>query len=108
MVKNQIKLNQIMKFWWKEERAMHSEMIRDAKTKWAQKQAANYTSPDEKLSKYCVKRYYERVKFKYVLAFLQWRGKSAHANLDDLEEIFRSRVQILQDLVKNCKLKSNN
>ena len=82
-------------------------MIRDAKTKWAQKQAANYTPPDEKLSQYCVKRYYERVKFKYVLAFLQWRGKSANANLDDLEEIFSSRVQILQDAVKNGKFKEH-
>jgi hypothetical protein len=88
LIKNKIKTTEIMNYWWKEERLMFSEMNRDAKTKWAQKQCANYVPPSEKLSKYCVQRYFERVKFKYVLAFLQWRSKNPRASYDDLEDLF--------------------
>jgi len=62
---------------------MITEALKD-KSKKGKETVRLLTSIDEFIAKGTIKAYLERCKFKYILAFLQWRGMSGVANLQDL------------------------
>jgi len=60
---------------------------------------------DDDIAKQFLKKYLERCKFKYVLAFMQWRAMQYEANLSDLEAIFKARHLLLIEALKSAKMK---
>lgn len=88
--------------WDKELNEMTSEAFKD-KSKKGKELVRLLTSIDDTLSKKIIKVYIERCKFRYVLAFLQWRNLSYHSNPDDLLAIFCARVDLLLRNIRQGK-----
>lgn len=81
---------------------MLAEAFRD-KSKKGKETARILLCLDENLSICTIQAYLERCKFKYVLAFLQWRCFETKAKQSDLREIFDTRVQILVKCLKSAQ-----
>lgn len=63
---------------------MRMELLKD-KSKVGKEKYRAFEEIDEAVVKDCLKKYIERCKFKYVMAFLQWRSMQYEANFVDLE-----------------------
>lgn len=85
--------------WAKELNEMITEALKD-KSKNGKNSLRLLTCIDDDVQKFAIKAYLERCKFKYVLAFLQWRSLSCHSNDETLIEIFMARLSILIETLK--------
>ena len=80
------------------------EMFKD-KSKVGKERLKQFQSLDDTFGKKLLKKYLERCKFKYVLAFIQWRAMQYKANFSELEDIFKARHLMLIEVLKSAKSK---
>jgi hypothetical protein len=99
MIKQQGKVAYLTTMWDKELNSMIAEAFKD-KSKKGKDLVKQLTGIDDDLAKKMIKVYIERCKFKYCLAFLQWRNSSYHAKSEDLIEIFQARLNILISTIR--------
>ena len=99
MIKQQGKVAYLTTMWDKELNSMIAEAFKD-KSKKGKDLVKELTGIDDDLAKKMIKVYIERCKFKYCLAFLQWRNSSYHAKSEDLIEIFQARLKILISTIR--------
>lgn len=78
------------------------DLLKD-KSKQGKQNYTNFMLIDEQMSNAFIKRWLNRCKFKYCLAFMQWRTLSYNPNFRELESIFKSRLVQLVDAIKHGK-----
>ena len=87
LVRQQGKLQHLQIIWEKELEQILIELTKD-KSKFGKEKYKMHINIDKKLSAMLRKKYLERCKFKYVLAFMQWRALQYNSNYDELQQIF--------------------
>lgn len=70
LIKHKGKLEYLKQLWRKEIQEMKFELMKDSKSKAGKERLKAFIVPDERLAFFLLRKYFERCKFKYVLAFL--------------------------------------